>query len=155
MYGELIPAGGGDPIPLLKTELKFGRRESNDVVLRFPNVSGEHCVLTLENGYWFLTDLDSQNGTKVNGSRILRKRVDPGDHLSIAKHAYEIQYSPTDNGALGGPPPDEDDVRQVMNASLLQRAGLQRRAPEAKKPSSRYDVNDNSAGQMKRPKTSD
>ena len=74
MYGELIPAGGGDPIPLLKKELKFGRRESNDVVLRFPNVSGEHCVLTLENGYWFITDLDSRNGTKVN-ARTRRKKT--------------------------------------------------------------------------------
>jgi len=43
MYGELIPQGGGDPIPLLKPLLTVGRRESADIVLRFPNVSGTHC----------------------------------------------------------------------------------------------------------------
>ena len=35
MYGELIPLGGGDPIPLMKKMLSVGRRESNDIVLRF------------------------------------------------------------------------------------------------------------------------
>ena len=33
MYGELIPKGGGDAIPLLKEELLVGRRESCDIVL--------------------------------------------------------------------------------------------------------------------------
>jgi hypothetical protein len=41
MYGELLPLGGGDPIPLLKTTLLVGRRESADIVLRFPNVTEE------------------------------------------------------------------------------------------------------------------
>ena len=50
MYGELLPLGGGDPIPLLKTSLIVGRRESADIVLRFPNVSGQHCELALADG---------------------------------------------------------------------------------------------------------
>jgi pSer/pThr/pTyr-binding forkhead associated (FHA) protein len=70
MYGELLPVGGGDPIPLLKTTLVIGRRESADIVLRFPNVSGSHCELCVVEGYWFIKDLGSSNGTKVNGSRI-------------------------------------------------------------------------------------
>ena len=45
MYGQLLPLGGGDPIPLLKTELLVGRRESCDIVLRFANVSAHHCQL--------------------------------------------------------------------------------------------------------------
>ncbi len=35
-YGELVPDGGGDPIPLLREKLTVGRRESCDIVLRFP-----------------------------------------------------------------------------------------------------------------------
>ena len=50
MYGELQPLGGGDPIPLLKTELLVGRRESADIVLRFPTISGSHCELAVEDG---------------------------------------------------------------------------------------------------------
>jgi predicted component of type VI protein secretion system len=126
MYGELVPVGGGDNIPLLRSNLTVGRRESCDVVLRFSNVSGHHCSLSLENGYWFVQDNNSQNGTKVNHSRIVRKRLDPGDMLAIAKHKYTIKYSPADNGATGPPPSDEADLESVLSKSLLDRAGLQR-----------------------------
>ena len=86
MHGELIPVGGGDPIPLLKKNLLVGRRESCDIVLRFSNVSAHHCQLTCNGGYWYVKDLQSRNGIKVNGSRVTEKRFDPGDELSIAKH---------------------------------------------------------------------
>ncbi|MGH7128232.1 MAG: FHA domain-containing protein, partial [Planctomycetaceae bacterium] len=69
MYGELIPCGGGDAIPLLKTELLIGRRSRCDVTLVFPNVSSHHCRLDLINGYWHVRDLNSRNGIKVNGER--------------------------------------------------------------------------------------
>ena len=145
--GELSPVGGGDPIPLLKPTLTVGRRESCDIVLRFANVSGQHCQLTLENGYWFVQDLNSQNGTKVNGQRVMRKRLDPGDVLSMARHKYEVQYVPADLGATGPPPSDEEDITQVLGKSLLERAGLSRRHLDK---SQRYDVTNDSAGQLKK-----
>jgi adenylate cyclase len=123
MYGELIPLGGGDPIPLLKKNLLVGRRESCDIVLRFANVSAHHCQLTVIGGYWYVRDLNSRNGTKVNGVRVTEKRVDPGDILSIAKHRYELRYSPVDLGAVGPPPPDETET-DILSQSLLERAGL-------------------------------
>lgn len=158
MLGHLIPEGGGDPIPLLKESLIIGRAESSDIVLRFPNVSARHCLLACTGGYWYVTDLDSSNGTKVNGSRVLRKRINPGDKISVAKHCYEMQYSPTDNGAIGPPPPEEDEISQIMTASLLQRAGLQRQRPDGKPQSmgpTRVNLNDNRPGQLKRPKFQD
>jgi FHA domain len=125
MYGELIPQGGGDPIPLLKTNLLIGRRESCDVVLRFANVSAHHCQMMVVSGYWYVRDLKSRNGVKVNGTRVNERRVDPGDTLSIAKHNYELRYSPNDLGAVGPPPPDALET-DVFGRSLLERAGLQR-----------------------------
>ena len=74
MLGELMPVGGGDPIPLLKPNLVIGRRESSDIVLRFPNVSGSHCELVLDGGYWTVRDLGSSNGIKVNGTRTTEQR---------------------------------------------------------------------------------
>ncbi len=125
MYGELVPLGGGDSIPLLKKRLIIGRRENCDIVLRFPNVSAQHCQLSLKVGYWYIQDLDSRNGIKVNGIRIPvgEKRIDPGDSVTIAKHRYELRYDPSKLGALG-PPPAEDDRAQVFGQSLLERAGL-------------------------------
>jgi len=149
MYGELVPIGGGDPIPLLKSNLTIGRRENNDIVLRFGNVSGTHCELKLESGYWYVQDLNSSNGVKVNGTKVMRKRVDPNDELTVAKHKYKIAYTPSDLGATGAPPSDEQDYMAIMSRPLLEAAGL---AKKQLPPSKRYDVNDESAGQLKQKK---
>jgi adenylate cyclase len=126
MYGELLPVGGGDTIPLLKQTLLVGRRESCDVVLRFSNVSAHHCELAVREGYWFVRDLDSRNGVKVNGVRIHEdRRIDPGDTLHIATHRYEVKYSPAELGAVGPPPPD-DSVADIFEQSLLKRAKLEK-----------------------------
>ena len=70
VLGELVPTGGGDPIPLVRTMMKVGRRESCDICLQFPNVSGKHCELTFKEGLWILRDLDSTNGVKINDDRL-------------------------------------------------------------------------------------
>jgi len=159
MYGELIPLGGGDPIPLLKKQLLVGRRESCDIVLRFANVSAHHCQVFVNGGYWFVRDMQSRNGVKVNGIKVQEKRIDPGDTLSVAKHNYDLQYSPADLGAVG-PPPADDLPAEIMTESLLSRAGLKSSAPGTKPQpaartnkynSKRYDVMDDSAGQIKLP----
>ncbi|MBN2477237.1 MAG: FHA domain-containing protein [Pirellulales bacterium] len=154
MYGQLIPMGGGDPIPLLKKTLLVGRRESCDIVLRFSNVSAHHCQLSVTGGYWYVRDMKSRNGVKVNGIRVTEKRVDPGDVLAIAKHRYEVKYSPIELGAVGPPPPDVMD-EDLFGKSLLERAGLDQRklAAEKRRPGRdeqlKYDVDDDRPGQLR------
>ncbi len=156
MYGELIPLGGGDSIPLLKKVLLVGRRESCNIVLRFSNVSAHHCQLAINGGYWYVRDMNSRNGVKVNGVRATEKRIDPGDILSIAKHKYEVKYSPAELGAVG-PPPDEVLDSNVFGKSLLERAGLERNRlsrARVKKDKDldepqRYEVTDDSPGQIR------
>jgi pSer/pThr/pTyr-binding forkhead associated (FHA) protein len=158
MHGELIPLGGGDPIPLLKKNLMVGRRESCDIVLRFSNVSAHHCQLYCNGGYWYVKDLKSRNGIKVNGMRVTEKRLDPGDELSVAKHRYDVRYSPYDLGAVG-PPPVDEEATDLMKQSLLERAGLEyRKEPattsgrkEPKRMGERFDILDDSEGQIKDP----
>ncbi len=129
MYGELVPVGGGDPIPLMKQRIRIGRREGCDIILNFANISGHHCLMDVEEGYWFIRDLKSKNGVKIDGKKILmgvRRRLDPGVILSIAKHKYEVVYDPADMGAYGTPPQDEQ-LDNMFGQSLLDRAGLHRR----------------------------
>ena len=117
MFGQLIPTGGGDAIPLLKEKLLVGRRSSCDITLDFPNVSSHHCELEMVNGYWHVHDLNSRNGTKVNGERVLERFLQPGDTIAIAKHRFEMSYTPDPSQ----PPPEE---RDPFSVSLLEKAGL-------------------------------
>ena len=127
MLGELIPIGGGDPVPLFKKELLVGRRESCDIALRFPNVSSHHCRLECHEGYWYVRDLNSKNGVRVNNVKVQDHLLKPGDELRIAKHKYRVEYSPTDNGAVG-PPPSDSMPSDMMGQSLLQKAGLEKKS---------------------------
>jgi predicted component of type VI protein secretion system len=131
VYGELNPVGGGDPIPLLKTRILIGRRSQCDVVLAFPNVSAQHCQLELLNGFWQARDLSSRNGIKVNGERCDSKWLQPGDELTVAKHAFRIHYTPT----ADAPPPQEDD--DPLAIGLLEKAGLMRAKARSRAPSAR------------------
>jgi len=119
--GELVPVGGGDTIPLVRNKLVLGRRESCDVCLRFPNISGQHCELLFQEGVWFLRDLGSTNGTKVNGERVQgSKALRPGDQIEIAKRRFTVQYK-----LAPGHKAIQDLVEEdISSMSLLEKAGL-------------------------------
>jgi pSer/pThr/pTyr-binding forkhead associated (FHA) protein len=123
-HGQLIPVGGGDPIPLSRDLLTFGRRESCDVCLKFQNISGLHCELSYREGYWFVRDLGSTNGIKVNGTRVLSRPLKPGDELAIAQRRYTIQYNlpASAQSALEEVLSEDED----LSVPLMQKAGLAR-----------------------------
>ena len=119
--GELIPIGGGDSIPLVREVLTIGRRESCDICMRYPNVSSVHAQLYFQEGYWRIRDLNSTNGIKVNGARVLEKLLHPDDEITIAKRKFTIQYElPAGRRAL------EEVEEDLLGTSLLEKAGLEK-----------------------------
>jgi adenylate cyclase len=120
--GELVPLGGGDSIPLVREELTIGRRESCDICMRFPDVSSVHARLTFQNGYWRIRDLNSTNGIKVNGIRVLEKLLHPKDEVSIGRRRkFTIEYElPAGRRAL------EEVEEDMLGTSLLEKAGLEK-----------------------------
>ena len=130
MHGFLSPIGGGDSFPLSKTELVIGRHRSCDIVLNYSNVSGKHCKLVLSEGYWYIIDLQSTNGVKVNGNKTTDRRVDPGATLTVSKHAFKVEYDPIQNGATGLPPDRMLHGGDILSQSLMQRAGLEKAKPK-------------------------
>lgn len=64
-------------------ELLVGRHRDCDVVLTDPTVSRRHARLRFRDGNWVLRDLDSTNGTTVNGRPVVRCRLLPGDRLTL------------------------------------------------------------------------
>jgi pSer/pThr/pTyr-binding forkhead associated (FHA) protein len=62
-----------------------GRADSNDVVVKDPNISRKHAKLVRsENGY-LVEDLGSTNGTLLGGAPIDRERIDDGDELTFGQ----------------------------------------------------------------------
>ena len=136
--GELAPTGGGDPIPLIREVLTIGRRETCDIPLRFPNISGLHCELSFRNGYWYIRDCNSTNGVKVNNVRVQEKLLHPDDEVSIGKRRYVIRYElPADRRAL------DEMEEDVMSQSLLEKAGLEKpKSPKEKGQKKGFDPAD-------------
>lgn len=135
---QLVPQGGGEAIPLVRNTLVIGRRESCDICLKFPNISGRHCELTLKNGVWLIQDLGSTNGIKVNGARITsRKLLHTGDVLTIGKRNYILHYEEAAHQRISELM--EDLEEDVLSIPLLERAGLQKPGEDGKRDPFRLD----------------
>jgi adenylate cyclase len=133
LNGELVPVGGGDTIPLIREILTVGRRPSCDIRLPFPDVSGTHCEFIFRSGYWYVRDLNSTNGVKVNGVRVQEKQLHPKDEVSIGrKRRFTILYAmPSDSRQALDEEPEED----ILSQTLLQRAGLEKFQPKDERSS--------------------
>src|SRR5207237_558694 len=68
------------PIPVT-----IGREEGNALRLNDERVSRYHAKVQVEDADIILTDLDSTNGTRVNGTAIQIRRLRPGDQVSIGR----------------------------------------------------------------------
>lgn len=68
----------------------IGRRKSNMIVIENLAVSGEHSVIVAMDNNYFLEDLDSTNGTHVNGKRIKRHVLQDGDVIEIGKYRMKF-----------------------------------------------------------------
>lgn len=73
----------GTELPLEPTTA-LGRKLANGIVLDDATVSGEHAVLYLRDGVWYLRDAGSTNGTLVNGQDVVAPTpIQPGDVLTL------------------------------------------------------------------------
>jgi hypothetical protein len=67
-------------------ELLVGRHHTCDVVIPDLTVSRRHARLVFRDGRWILRDLESKNGTTVNGLRVGRCEIRPGDRVLLGDH---------------------------------------------------------------------
>jgi hypothetical protein len=63
----------------------LGRSKECDVQVPDPNVSRRHAELRQEGGAWWLVDLDSTNGTLLNGKRVQRAKLSDGDTIRLGE----------------------------------------------------------------------
>ncbi|PPE70022.1 FHA domain-containing protein [Caldimonas thermodepolymerans] len=77
-------------VQLTKDKTTLGRRPYNDIVIDNLAVSGEHAVLQMVGQDVFIEDLNSTNGTYINGKAIKKQLLAHNDTVEIGK--YKIKY---------------------------------------------------------------
>lgn len=71
----------------------LGRGADSDIAVSDINASRMHARLQAQaDGSWIITDLDSTNGTKVNGQRVASQRLQEGDRITIGLTNYLFTY---------------------------------------------------------------
>src|SRR2546426_8210228 len=81
-----LPDGTTVDVPLAGERTTIGRRADNDICLPTLAVSGEHAVVVTILADSFLEDLNSTNGTLVNGSPIAKHFLRDRDQIDIGRH---------------------------------------------------------------------
>jgi hypothetical protein len=77
-------------VQITKDKTTLGRRPYNDIVIDNLAVSGEHAVLQMVGSDVFIEDLNSTNGTYINGKAVKKQLLTHNDTVEIGK--YKIKY---------------------------------------------------------------
>lgn len=97
--------GNKKEVLLNKERITVGRHADNDIALNDKAVSGHHCVIITLMQDSFLEDLDSTNGTQVNGKQVAKHPLSNGDVISIGRNTLKYE---------GAAKADEDEFEKTM-----------------------------------------
>jgi pSer/pThr/pTyr-binding forkhead associated (FHA) protein len=129
MQAKLIPIDEGSAIAITRDVTVVGRtRGLCDVVLEQSSVSKLQCLIAKTDGLLFIRDLGSTNGTKVNGQRVTRGALLPGDELAFASVKFRVHLGP-------GSDADEEVSADEETSLLDPRPELPEEDYEAPEPS--------------------
>jgi hypothetical protein len=82
----------GTVYPLVENRQVIGRRLDAGVPIDDAKASRDHALVDFRNGFFYLVDLGSTNGTYVNGRRVQHAtRLSLGDHLRIGNSVFKVE----------------------------------------------------------------
>lgn len=90
----------GERFTLLPTVTTIGRRVGDVLLPRDEAVAPQHAWITREETGWVLYDADSESGTFLNGERIERDEVLPGDRIMVGETVFEFRGAGGHAGAF-------------------------------------------------------
>jgi Nif-specific regulatory protein len=73
---------------LTEGEIRIGRDPSNSLAVGDLSLSRRHCILSREQDSYKICDLDSRNGTFVNGSVVSERRLSHGDQIAVGESVF-------------------------------------------------------------------
>lgn len=88
----------GETVILRRPLIQIGRALDNDVVIDAAEVSRRHARIEVRAGVYELTDLDSTNGTMVNGRQVATARLSDGDMITFGTVVMELLPYTTPSG---------------------------------------------------------
>jgi len=110
-------------IPVVQDEITIGRNDGNLVRLTEKNVSRKHGRLLREEGHFYIEDLDSFTGIRVNGDRIHGKaKVREGDLIQISEYDLSLQAGPHEKPEGGGKGLGDDDEETLVRKGTKEAA---------------------------------
>ena len=115
-------------IPLSKERTTIGRKAQNDIQIDNLAVSGEHAVIVSIMNDCFLEDLQSTNGTQVNGNPVKKHFLQNNDVIELGKYKLKFVQDTTPKAAAA-PVVDKADFEKTM----VLRPGAMRAAVEQAK----------------------
>ncbi len=75
-------------IPLSEAEVTVGREASNGIAVSDPSVSRKHCHIAAQDGRFLVRDLESRNGTLINGTPVEQHWLEHGDTISAGDSSF-------------------------------------------------------------------
>jgi transcriptional regulator with GAF, ATPase, and Fis domain len=75
-------------IPLAEGEVTIGREAANGIAVADPSVSRKHCLLSWQEGRFRVRDLESRNGTLVNGAGVEEQWLQHGDEIATGDSSF-------------------------------------------------------------------
>jgi predicted component of type VI protein secretion system len=113
MPAQLVSLGEGPNILVDKPILLLGRHPECDIQIESRKISRRHCCIAQVNDYLVVRDLDSTNGIRINGVRVLEGQLHDGDEVTIGGSRYRVTWddNPPPHVAAHAPRPplDPDD----------------------------------------------
>jgi general secretion pathway protein E len=118
-YLEIMDPKGARQVPLDSGQLTIGRNFTNLLVIEEPMASRFHCVIERSENGFTVRDLESRNGTFLNGKGLRGESpMSPGDVLRIGKTEMKLVV-PATRAAPGMPPKAVADTAMAELADLV------------------------------------
>lgn len=126
--------------PLDKGRLSIGRRVTNDIHIDNLAVSGEHAAITTIGKESFLEDLDSTNGTFVNGKAVKKHLLKHGDVIELGKYQLKFVNEPKAQGAHGSGQAEAGRIQSAPPADVPATPAAAPPAPAAAEPPAEFPL---------------